>query len=741
MNYGGGLSSGHLWKVRTVRSGIALRMGTILLSALLSGASVEAQSVSVTTQHNNNQRTGANLSETRLTPAKVRRNFGKLYDLRVTGDIYAQPLYVPHVDLGNNRHKNLVFISTMSNRLYAFDADSDSPCRKDHQSCWETILEPAAPLYRNGTDPNSDFNDAIRQIIRNEIGIIGTPAISTRSGMLYVVTFSEPGGADPDRNYSHYLHAIDIRTGTDRLTPVQIKTDNFFSRRQMQRAAILLTTGNGVPADERVYVAFTSYADDERYEWHGWIFGFDAATLKPLPNVFNTTRDGERGGIWQAGQGPAADENGNIYVMSGNGDFDDGDGTKKGAAGSSFIKLTKDLAVRDMTRDRFTPWNIKDLPDDLDLGSGGPLLLPGTNLVVGGGKEGVLYLLKRDNLGGYREKCANDVSQNNCGQIVQWFQATTPRCITFDQDNFPNDGCPEPAPAINSQDGYHHIHGSPVYWDGPGGPFIYIWGEADRLRRLRFDKAAGKFDFANAVSSSPNVITPTRSMPGAMLSLSADANARKPEDTAILWATHPVCREPKPDRKVCDPEASPKCWCDANIGLVPGILRAMDGSHLTNGSLTELWNSDQDLSGADRLGRVAKFTPVTVANGRVYAASLADPDDPVNRPPGLAVYGIIPSRFLISAPTAIQSGAPVRLKIKAVDDSSDQAVPSYNGTVHFTSTDPKADLPPDSKLTNGTGAFSAVLRTPGRQRIIATDTVRAHIAGTVEIAVRAAKSH
>jgi len=268
-------------------------------------------------------------------------------------------------------------------------------------------------------------------------------------------------------------------------------------------------------------VAFGSYADCGGY--HGWIFAYDTQQLTQFPAAFNTTpADGRAGGIWQAGQGPAADSVGNIYVISGNGDFDREkfDPTKTKNYGNSFIKLSPNLSMLD----RFTPYNVESLNGvDADLGSGGPLLLPDTNLLIGGGKEGKLYLLNREKLGGFDPK--------GDAQIVQSFQATSGQCPQWAENwrKWPNEGCPEPAPAKHADGGYHHIHGSPVYWQSQNGAFLYVWGEADSLRRSKFDD--GKFKPAGT----SEVITPTRSMSGAMLSISANGASN-----GIVWATHPT---------------------------------------------------------------------------------------------------------------------------------------------------------------------------------------------------------
>lgn len=166
--------------------------------------------------------------------------------------------------------------------------------------------------------------------------------------------------------------------------------------------------------------------------------------------------------------------------------------------------------------------------------------------------------------------CQNvhDVIQKEVG-IVSTPEATTPRCPGHDR--WPNDGCADPAPGGHSM-GYHHIHGSPVYY-ARVGPSIYVWGEADNLLRFKFDTSSGKFGIIPAKSSA---FTPTRSMPGAMLSLSA--NDAYPASAAIIWASHPTgCTcSPIKDVKCKDPAL----WCDTNAGVFPGTLRAIDANTL-----------------------------------------------------------------------------------------------------------------------------------------------------------------
>jgi len=520
-------------------------------------------SVMCLTQHYDNRRTGANLQETILDPSNVNaQRFGKLFELPVDGQIYAQPLYVPHLLIAGQRH-NVLYIATMRNNVYAFDADVPS------RPLWQVSLGPFVPL------PDQNVGGLNYQDIHDAVGIVSTPVISLDLRAIYVLAATKEGEV-----YTHRLHALDITTGHELFNgPRHVSATvrgsgsgntqgfiSFTSQLQNQRPGLLLSNGC-------VFAAFASYGDHGDY--HGWVFGFKADTLDPLPGVFNTTPDGSRGGIWQAGQGPAADEQGNIYFMTGNGTFADG---ARPMLGDSIVKLRPDLTLADW----FSPFDTQNLNlDDNDLGSGGVLLIPNTNLLVGGGKMGKLYLLDRANLGHFN--AAGD------SQIVQSWQAT----------GLPKNGIlPPPAPQ-----GPHHIHGSPVVWDPANrSTTIYVWGEADWMRAFGLT-SAGRFD--TSPRDMTTMTTPANSMPGAMLSLSAALNI---PGTGIVWASHPL-RD------------------DANHVVVDGLIRAFDALNLEN----ELWNSEQ-VPGRDRLGKIAKFTTPTIVNGKVYVATFSNK---------VVVYGLL----------------------------------------------------------------------------------------------------
>jgi len=339
------------------------------------------------------------LNESVLTPANVNTTtFGLLFSVPVDGQIYAQPLYVPGLNIGGTVH-NTVFVATEHDSVYAFDADTPSP------PLWQTsFMSPAAGIT---TVSSADVNCTV---ITPEIGITSTPVIDPNSGTLYVVAATKENGT-----FFHRVHALDVMTGTDKVPPVVIQGNvpgtgdgsanvSFVSLQHLQRAALLLSNG-------ALYIAFASYCDLTPY--HGWVFAYDAQTLAQV-GIFNDTPNGQRGGIWQSGGGPAADANGNVYVMTGNGTFDGASPGGSNDFGDSFVKL----APRALTpSDFFTPFDQATLEaNDGDLGSGSPLLLPDQgvgppHLMVSAGKEGTIYLVDRDNMGKF--------NPNNNGQIVQ----------------------------------------------------------------------------------------------------------------------------------------------------------------------------------------------------------------------------------------------------------------------------------------------------------------------------------
>lgn len=485
------------WSVDDVRGGGA-PMGTITASGLYTAPrtigehTVQAASatrvaratvttsgqMSVLTSHGDPGRTGQNLQEYALSPATVDvAHFGKLFSCPVDGWVYTQPLFVAGLTVRGQGVHNVVFVATQHDSVFAFDADAPGP------PLWHVSF------LADGTStvPPADVDDT--EDIVPEIGVTGTPVIDLATGTLYVVAATkEASGAIVQR-----LHALDVASGAERPgSPVEIQarvagraadgdgTSVAFSPlRHLQRPGLLLSQGT-------VWVAFGSHGDAPPY--HGWVLGYDAATLRQVA-AFNTTPDGAAGSIWQSGGGVAADAAGALYFETANGDFDADTGGSD--LSSSVVKLDGTGALVDW----FTPYNQAELSaNDVDLGSGGPLLVPdlpgvGRHLLVASGKSGNLYLLDREGLG-HQGDGDNDT-------IVQEVVVTP-----------------------NTTDGNSGFFSTPAFWNG----HLYVAAARDQLKDFVFLDSGLLTDGPSSQS------TATLAYPGATPSVSAQGHTG-----GIVW--------------------------------------------------------------------------------------------------------------------------------------------------------------------------------------------------------------
>ena len=353
-----------------------------ILAIALGACSLAAQP-SVVTFHNDNSRTGLNPNETLLTPANVKAGlFGKRYFLQVDGGVYAQPLYLPRVKIPGKGFRNLLFVATAHDSLYAFDADDESATGS--VPLWKTSFLNAS----TGTTTVSASDVGCTVI--PELGIIGTPVIDPVSATIYLIAHTKENGDQ----FVYRLHSLDVTNGAERSgSPVEIQASGFVPLAQKQRAALLLSGGV-------VYSPWSGHCDNGTY--HGYIMAHDAVSLKPL-GVFNATPADSGASFWNGGAGPSADAKGNIFAVSANGDPDGN------VAAARFDESVLRLTPTQLSEvDLFTPFNRLTMDEtDQDLGSSGALLLPdnlGTaahpHLLFVSGKEGVMYLLDRDALGG-----------------------------------------------------------------------------------------------------------------------------------------------------------------------------------------------------------------------------------------------------------------------------------------------------------------------------------------------------
>jgi hypothetical protein len=521
-------------------------------------ASATPNSVAVLTHHNDGARTGADRQETVLNTQNVNSNeFGLVGVRNVDDEIYAQPLIMTNVAIAGKGERNVVVVATVNDSVYAFDADD----LNQTEPYWHANFLGKDVVPPRNTDMTGACDGHYTDFSGN-IGIVGTPVIDAESRTLYVVARTKEQGS----NFVQKLHALNLDDGQERPnSPVTIEASckgtaddgtngvvTFDPLHENQRPALALTGGV-------VYVGWASHCDWGPY--HGWLLGYDARTLSRAV-VYNTTPNGDEGGIWMSAEAPAIDSDGALYLAVGNGTVGSvADPRATINRGESLLKLGRD-GQKLKVLDWFTPCNWKALNEgDLDFGSSGVLLVPGVRLAVSGSKEGKLYVLEQDRLGhmSYGKTDTN---------IVQAFQVT-----------------PIKPP--------NNIHSSPVFWKGSNGSYIYVWGESDYLRQYELEGTKDRFREQNKAHG------PTRApvgMPGGFLSVSAD-DAKA--GTGIVWGSHPLNG-------------------DANHEVCPGILHAYDAEDVGH----ELWNSEQ-VSKRDSVGNFAKFCPPTVANGKVYLATFS----------------------------------------------------------------------------------------------------------------------
>ncbi|HZY37833.1 MAG TPA: PQQ-binding-like beta-propeller repeat protein [Mucilaginibacter sp.] len=476
---------------------------------------------SVLTQHNDNTRAGFDSKEAVLTTANVNSSsFGKLFNLTVDDQVYAQPLVYGNLAIASGTH-NVVFIATTNNTVYAYDGTNGKLYWKKNFTVSGMRAPLASDMNSGWCTPYTDF--------AADIGIVGTPVIDSASKTMYFVARSTNG-----TQFIQYLHAINIVNGAEKAgSPVQIAASvsgtgdgsvggmvSFDPRRNNQRQGLALV--NGV-----VYISWSSHCDWNPY--HGWIIGYNAGTLQQQI-VYCDTPNGEAGGLWESGMGIAADAGGNLYVTSGNGTVGDdpfsasGNGTAPGSTnpnpsdvtnrGESAIKLTPNGSTLKVNS-FFTPTSYYNMDNnDLDYGVMGTFLVPGTNDFLTGCKDGNLYLLNKDNMGGF-SATGNAVLQ------------TIPLNVS--------------------------LHCQPAFYAGGLNTYMYVWSENDQLRAFSF---SGGLFATNPTVSSDN--GPTGGC-GADLSVSSNGTI---QGTGILWATYAISG-------------------DAGNTVSPGILRAFDAADIT----------------------------------------------------------------------------------------------------------------------------------------------------------------
>ena len=464
--------------------------------------------LAVLTQHNDNTRSGLNSSERLLTTLNVNASqFGKVFALPVDGQVYGQPLYVANVQFPGNVIHNVLIVTTENDSVYAFDADSNTGANAN--PLWKANLVDSGHGGGVGEAPVDTAVQNGCTDLTPQVGVTATPVINVTTApapTIYVEAASVLGV-----NYLHKIHALDITSGNEKSQgPTLISGTvpgtgdgssdgnlSFSPASERNRSGLLLL--NGV-----IYVAFGSYCDYTPYQ--GWLFAYDATSLAQR-SLFVTTPNGGLGGIWAGGTGLAADQNGFLYIPTGNGTFDTT--TPVTDFGDSILKFStinnnQSNGFLSLT-DYFTPYDQAFMwQNDQDLGSGGVLLLPDQpgahpHLLVQAGKRGKVYLLDRDQM---------TSNPSNPLQTEPYCSACTSADTQILQES--------------STSYLGPVFAGPSYWNNN----IYFWGVDDALTSIPLSD--GLLNFSGAAKASF-----VSGFPGTATSISSNGNN---SGTAIVWA-------------------------------------------------------------------------------------------------------------------------------------------------------------------------------------------------------------
>ncbi len=566
----------------------------------------------VLTRSYDNGRTGANLTETTLSPALVAsKGLKRIRSFNIDDDrrIEAQPLYVPNLQMPDGNKHNVLFVASMGNHIFAFDVDGNGT--------WKTPL--LGMPYRPAGDPKGPrpTSTVIDTWGINILwGILSTPVIDLDLNRMYFVNWRVQANSKP----ALFAHQIDISTMQPIGAPIQLQAmlkdangnpviahhgGNVELRPdQKQRAALLLVPLRG--AHKTLFIATTG--GEAPGAPHGWMIAVDIDSFTQTA-AWVSTPSSFGGGMWHASQGPCADAQGNVYAITANGGYRQDhknailDFNGKTDFAEAIIRLKYQKTGAGQGTLILDDWYIPFLDSqrktdnnydyrDQDLGSAAPVLPPDNSLILGGGKDGLLYILDRHNLG----KKIADPSPLKSPPIYVTFNGV---------------GLPTAVPNIDFQLGAgqnpnktHHLHGSPVYWNGSAGPMVFTWGENESLRAWKLNPATGLLTFVGkgaevasaALAASPQGIG---GMPGGMLALSSNGNS---PNTGIVWALAPIDG-------------------DANHDVVPGIARAYDATNLDPNPIDQftprlklLWDSQ----GAGVNFNHSKFCTPVVADGKLF---------------------------------------------------------------------------------------------------------------------------
>jgi hypothetical protein len=390
--------------------------------------------------------------------------------------VFAQPLWVPNVTIPDLGVHNVLYVATMNDTVYAFDADvGGAPLWSVNLA---SLVGATAPLWASVANPPYDQP--------GHLGILSTPIIDPSTNIIYVVACTLENTAMVYR-----LHALDISTGTEPYGPGVLIAGSYNSiifngPNVSQRMSLAL-------ADNQVIIGFSAMLAETPGTYEGWVIAYDKTTLQQSGAFAPVTSGYLEGGVWQSGRPPAVDGSGYVYAFTGNTKNGGWNGVTNFSESALKLDPSNGLALIDW----FTPGNWQFLDNnDLDLSASGPLLIPGTTLLAGGGKTGDLYVLDTGNLGHWN---AGD------SQVVQSLNITA------------------------GNTGVNQILGGPVYWEGSaatGGPLIYNWASEDVLKAYAFNGST----FTTTPSMTGGYVA---ALPGAILALSSNGNA---QGSGVLWA-------------------------------------------------------------------------------------------------------------------------------------------------------------------------------------------------------------
>jgi hypothetical protein len=576
-------------------------MRSIAIVFLVASASTTlAQGVDMWTVGVNNTRQGWNRFETVLTPANV-PTLRKIREFMVDEKIDVSPLVVA----------DKLYVFTMTNTAYMFDVNSGAEIKR------RQLAPPFDPAdIANPPGKGMDLHNIYRRW-----GITATPVIDTASGTLYVTTFGKPNANSQNIERNNMLWILDTDTLADKQPPVLIAGDadngggaisnGFTVPYQKMRAGLgLLTDG---PVNKAVIISFSINGENPDGPGHGFVVAYDVRGLNreggftPTPAIWNVTPDGGAAGIWMSGSGPAI-EGADIYLATGNG-MDPG--RMPGNFAESFVKLRYTPGTAGVNNGKpqlevadfwgaFSDFERIDV--DQDLGAAGVFIIPEHGNLIGGGKDGVLYNLNKDNLG----KHTWDPQFNlpfvasylpNPPNSAAGLPTTTPA-----NPNWPIVNLDRNLPAQTPTQKTHHIHGTPVYMGRATTGIVYLWGENERLKAYNFNFGTRRVtgfrgegtQFASGAMAAPG------GMPGGRLVVSSNGTI---PNTGIVWGVYPT-------------------QGNANAEIVHGALVAYDATMVTNGKMKQLFHSDANP--ANTLGNFAKYATPVVANGKVYVATFSN---------------------------------------------------------------------------------------------------------------------